>query len=578
MRPTSAAVRAVPDPVPESDSATLVESYRRLAEMFHHILSEQSLESLLERIADTLSDLVPYQGLAIYEADEEQRLLTPVLARDRWANEIMGSASAFGEGITGWAVERREPVHTDAAHLDPRSETVPGTPADEPEALITVPLIARGALKGALNIYRTGDTAAFTAVEFELARSFADAAALALDNAHARARLEREAQTDSLTGLYNHRHFHERLRTELTRANRTHDSVTLLMLDIDDFKRVNDVYGHGIGDEVLRELAELLRTTLRGSDVVCRLGGEEFGVIMASCDAAAAFGLAERLTEKLREVEFGPAGRVTVSVGVAQGPDHAANPRELAACAEAAMMTAKAAGKNQIVLFGDVATERPAHVRSSSSDARSISHLKMLQSVAGKLNRLTEVRAIGNTITDELRGLIDYHNCRISLIEGDDLVPIAFRGNLNAETDATVEFPTTKVGEGVTGHVARTGESLLLPNAMECEFARLIPGTHKIEESMIAVPLRSGARVTGTIVISKLGIGQFDEDDVRLLEVLAGHASIALENARLYEAQRHEVEHLNALLTAERERREDLEQTLLARIERRAGAPADDTH
>ena len=131
-------------------------------------------------------------------------------------------------------------------------------------------------------------------------KRFGDAAALALDNAHVRARLEHQAQTDSLTGLYNHRYFHERLRSELRRASRVHDAVSVLMLDIDDFKRVNDVHGHGAGDEVLCALASELSQTVRGSDVVCRLGGEEFAVILPSCDEAAALGLANRLTELSR--------------------------------------------------------------------------------------------------------------------------------------------------------------------------------------------------------------------------------------------------------------------------------------
>src|SRR5205814_2654949 len=139
---------------------------------------------------------------------------------------------------------------------------VPGTPID-PEALISIPLIARAQIKGVLNIYRVGEDGIFGDEEFEVAKRFADAAALALDNAQIRARLEHQAQTDSLTGLFNHRHFHDRLRAELTRASRTHDAVAVVMLDIDDFKRVNVVHGHGAGDQVLVELAELLRTTLR---------------------------------------------------------------------------------------------------------------------------------------------------------------------------------------------------------------------------------------------------------------------------------------------------------------------------
>jgi diguanylate cyclase (GGDEF)-like protein len=536
-------------PVPEAPRAEgLVQSYRQLADVFHDILSEHSLDNLLERIADTLAELVPHDTLSIYQADESQSVLIPVLARDKWAEKIMNSRSEFGRGITGWAALHREPVRTNQAHLDPRTVTVPGTPPGEPEALITIPLIARDLVKGALNMYRLGEDASFDDDEFELACRFADAAALALDNAQIRARLEFQAQTDSLTGLYNHRYFHERLRAELTRASRSREAVGLMMLDIDDFKRVNDVYGHGSGDQVLTELAELLRNAIRGSDVVCRLGGEEFGVIMAGGDAADALMLARRLTDTLAGVEFGAAGKITISVGISQGPDHAMNPRELVACAEAAMMTAKARGKNQIVLFDEQSSERPDGAPASGRDVRSIAHLKMLQSLAGKLSRLNDVREIAEVIADELRLLIDYHNCRVSVIEGDEVVPIAFRGELVLRDGERVEFPRTRIGEGITGHVAATAAPLLVGNTLECEFAVMIPGTHLIEESQVAVPLCYGARAIGVIAISKLGVDQFDEDDVRLLEVLAGHASVALENARLYEAQRREADHLKALL------------------------------
>ncbi|MGZ4291898.1 MAG: diguanylate cyclase, partial [Gaiellaceae bacterium] len=548
----SAAAARPPDPGAPPDGTglpeALVESYRRLAEVFHEVLSEQSLDALLDRIAVTLGDLMPYEALHIYEADEERRVLVPLLARSQaYEDEIMRSRPRFGEGITGWAVENRRPVWSNRAHLDPRSVNVPGTPV-EPEAMISIPLIARGALKGALNIYRIGEDAEFAEHEFHLARSFGDAAALALDNAQIRARLEHLAQTDSLTGLYNHRYFHERLRSELTRASRSHDSVAVLMFDLDDFKRVNDVYGHGAGDQLLIQVARIARDTVRGSDVVCRIGGEEFGVIMPSCDAGDALGLAARLSETLREVDFEPSGHMTVSIGISQGPHHAMNPRELVACAEAAMMTAKARGKNQTVLYDDDGpVERPEQ-GAVARDVRSIAHLKMLQSLAGKLNRLNDVRQIGQTIATELRLLIDYHNCRVVLRDGEELRPITFVGDYDASVNSAADAYTQRVGVGVTGRVAETGRSLLVPNALECEFAYRIPGTQDLEESLAAVPLRYGSRVTGVIVISKLGLNQFDEDDVRLLEVLAGQASVALENARLYEQQRREAEGAKALL------------------------------
>ena len=545
--------------IPEHDETpaegtALVESYRRLADVFHDVLGEQSLDALLDRIADALADLIPHDSLTIYEADEPRRVLIPVWARDKWADKILADRCPFGIGLTGWGVEHREPVRVNQAHLDPRVMTVAGTPADEPEALITIPLIARDSIKGALNIYRLGDDASFDDDEFELAKRFGDAAALALDNAQVRARLEHQAMTDPLTGLYNHRAFHERLRQALAEASRSHDAVSILMLDIDDFKRVNDVYGHGAGDEILRSLAETLKDAVRSSDVVYRLGGEEFAIVITSRSPENAERLARRLVERVESADFDPAGRITISVGLARGPEHAMNPRELVACAEAAMMSAKARGKNQIVLYEDSAMERPdGQPVPSARDVRSVAHMKMLQSLGGKLNRLNDVRQIGNVIATELRSLIDYHNCRVSLVEGDDVIPIAFVGQFTSETREPMEILACKVGEGITGRVAQTGESLLIGDAANCEFARILPGTDSIDESQVVVPLTFGTRVVGIIVISKLGLNQFDEDDVRLLEVLAGHAAVALENASLYEAARREAERATALLEFSRQ-------------------------
>ena len=154
-------------------AAGSAEPYRRLADVFHDVLSEQSLDALLDRIADTLAELIPYEDVHIYEADEAKRELIPVLARSKWEQEVMSERFSFGEGITGWAVVHREPVLANKAHLDPRVRFVPGTPVD-PEALIAVPLIARGRLKGTLNIYRVGEDAEFTQEEFRLAIPQAD--------------------------------------------------------------------------------------------------------------------------------------------------------------------------------------------------------------------------------------------------------------------------------------------------------------------------------------------------------------------------------------------------------------------
>jgi len=535
--------------------ATLIESYRRLADVFHEVLAEQSLDALLVRVADTVGELIPHDTLTIYEADEANGILKPALvSRDEYVDEIMSAIVSFteGEGITGWAVSHREAVLANQAHNDPRVRQVPGTPV-EPESLICVPLIARGHVKGALNIYRDGEDVDFTETEFELAKRFGDAAALALDNAEIRARLEHQARTDSLTGLLNHSVFYEQLLHALQESSRLHSPVAVLMLDIDDFKHVNDVHGHAVGDELLGFLAEVLRATVRPEDTICRLGGEEFAVVMVGCAEENALNVAERIKRRLAESEFPGVGRLAVSLGLALGPEHAMNPRELAACAEAAMMTAKAQGKNRIVLYSDAETERP-DAPTATRDVRSIAHLKMLQSLSGKLNRINDVREIGQEIAAELRSLIDYHNCRVFVVDGTELVPVAFLGGLSTNVSSlSLDLLRIKVGEGITGRCADIGESIVVGDAANAEFGHQIEGTPAIEESLLAVPLRYGSQVVGVIVVSKLGLDQFDEDEVRLLEVLAGHAAVAIENARLFEAARREAESATALLEFGRE-------------------------
>jgi len=145
-------MRLVPtEPV---DKQALIDSYLGLADVFHEMLAEQSLDTLLEGIGYTLGRLLPHESIIIYEADVPNQILFPVLATGEYIEEVMSSRVQFGEGITGWAIEHREPVLTNHAHLDPRVKVVPGTPENEPEALVSIPLISRNAIKGALNIYR----------------------------------------------------------------------------------------------------------------------------------------------------------------------------------------------------------------------------------------------------------------------------------------------------------------------------------------------------------------------------------------------------------------------------------------
>jgi PAS domain S-box-containing protein len=183
---------------------------------------------------------------------------------------------------------------------------------------------------------------------------------------------------------------------------------------------------------------------------------------------------------------------------------------------------------------------------------RSVAQLNMLHSLAAKLNSLGDVEEIAAAITAELRTIVDYHNCRVYLLQPDGvtLQPIAFRGELRSEYEQeTYDELVTVVGEGITGHVAETRESLLTPDAREVSFSVTIPGTDDdLLESMLAVPMQVGDQVVGVIVLSSLGYGKFDVDDQRMLEVLGSHAAVAFENAKLFEAEREAAETSAALL------------------------------
>ena len=342
--------------------------------VFHDVLSEQSLDALLDRIADTLAELSRTRTLHIYEADEAKRELIPVLARSKWADEILSERFPFGEGITGWAVEHREPVLANQAHLDPRVRFVPGHAGR-----------ARGADRGPAYRARGRSRARSTSTGSARTRasprrssssphvSATRPRSPSTTRTSARASSTRR-QTDSLTGP-----LQPPLRsttgsgTSSPRASAEHDSVALVMIDLDDFKKVNDVYGHGVGDQLLIAARRAPARPVRASDVVCRIGGEEFAIIVPSGDVASSRArLAERLGSGSRSSSSSRPGASPSRPASRMGPEHAANPRELVACAEAAMMTAKSRGKGRWSSSTSRRRERPPHgPREATTSARS---------------------------------------------------------------------------------------------------------------------------------------------------------------------------------------------------------------
>jgi diguanylate cyclase (GGDEF)-like protein len=287
-----------------------VASYERLTALYHDLLGQESLAALLERAAEAVVELVPCSSLLIAEADVEQQVIVPLVVRGAWQEETLQMRPRFGEGLIGWAAANGRPA---------RAGQVVGTPDDEPEAVMCFPLISGGAVVGAFSLYREGEGQFFSDAEFEMAQRFADAMTLALANAKAREQLLYLARNDYLTGCLNRRGFHQELQTLATSA--VSSSLVLLLIDLDDFKSVNDLHGHATGDQLLRQVADQLRSAAPEGSVVARLGGDEFAILFgptSTTDTAAVAASVRHTLDPLTFVSAGKAISVTGSVGLAE--------------------------------------------------------------------------------------------------------------------------------------------------------------------------------------------------------------------------------------------------------------------
>ena len=233
-----------------------------------------------------------------------------------------------------------------------------------------MPLNVRGKVTGVLSVDRLhGRT--FDEQELEPAKLFANMAAIAIQNARSYEDMERQAISDGLTGIHNYRHFRDTLKATVSRAERYDETFCLLMMDLDHFKAVNDTIGHQAGDDVLRAVADVLRSCSRESDYQARYGGEEFVMLLPQTGLSEASTLADRVRMQVAEIDVGHPGlNVTMSIGVASFPDSAKDSDGVLAAADAALLRAKARGRDRVCLAGEDTTRVAAAIEGDLVDAR----------------------------------------------------------------------------------------------------------------------------------------------------------------------------------------------------------------
>jgi len=184
--------------------------------------------------------------------------------------------------------------------------------------------------------------------EVLMAKTVSDQLSVAISHARLFRQVQTQAMTDALTGLSNHRYFQDRIDRETKLADRNNTQVSLILLDLDHLKRINDTHGHRSGDRTLRHVAEIIKTSVRDVDVCARYGGEEFVVILPQCERESAIVVADRIREAIASTPVQKVGQVTASIGVASYPTGAKNKEELIEMADRAMYLAKAAGRNRV--------------------------------------------------------------------------------------------------------------------------------------------------------------------------------------------------------------------------------------
>lgn len=290
----------------------------------------------------------------------EKGEVTPVPLRVPAGAGVVGAVAATGRVANG----RVDPDHSVLHPAEPACRTFLAVPIAAPQETNPLP---GPAVRGVLALYDRVGANGFDEEDVAVLRTFAAQAAVAVDNVRSHEEAERLSLTDPLTGLWNYRSLRESLRREVERASRFRRTLTVLALDLDRFKEVNDAYGHPAGDAVLVELTRRIRTEIRNMDFVFRQGGEEFVVLLPEAGVEGGAVVARRLGAAVRSrpVSIDSWGSeepvrvaITVSIGIAVFPDHARTPQGVLDAADDALYAAKAAGRDTY----RIATRRPEPV------------------------------------------------------------------------------------------------------------------------------------------------------------------------------------------------------------------------
>jgi diguanylate cyclase (GGDEF)-like protein len=359
---------------------------RNLTRLGETLTSTHDLNKMLDVVLETAKVTLRAEAgaLMLYTASRDELYIKSWLGDPERRGDGTGRVK-LGEGVAGMVGRTEEPLHGLVTGKPGGLKLADGEP--RARSVIAVPLKAHGRTLGVLNLYDKEGSGDFDADDFTTIRSFANQATVAIDNVLLHQESQRLSITDGLTGLWNYRYFQMMFDKEIERASRFGRPLSLLMLDLDKFKDVNDTHGHQRGDSVLIELATRIKGGIREVDILARYGGEEFVLILPETDLLGAEQAAGKLCELVRQRSFGNTDettlRLTVSIGVAVYPEHGSTPSMLVKAADAALYVAKSEGRDRYSVGGPGADEADTVPRLPPLDGHTRSALESAAASVG---------------------------------------------------------------------------------------------------------------------------------------------------------------------------------------------------
>ena len=317
---------------------------------------------VMEIVMERAQDLIQAQAWSLLLVDDKDHTLSFEMVMGEKVDEIRNYRIKIGQGVAGWVVQYKKPLIINDVKEDRRFDArIDLLTGFKTRSILCAPLISRGRIIGAVELInkRRGP---FNSEDLDMVTTLVEPGAIAIENAILYQKSAELTVTDDLTKLFNSRYLNVHLRREIKRSRRYGVPVSLIFLDLDGFKNVNDRHGHLAGSRALYEVGQIIQETVREIDVVSRYGGDEFTIILPQTGAAGAMTIAERIRCSIQERAFladiGLGVRLTASFGVSTFPDHGQSREDLIQRADQAMYLIKERGKNGVALAAEAITEK----------------------------------------------------------------------------------------------------------------------------------------------------------------------------------------------------------------------------